>query len=80
MRMDRETFDALRVLIEAKDSPEWRGVYRERRFPRAEEVKDLDKRYRWDLFYAVYGNSLPFFENTSDDHIDTALRRIVPAL
>lgn len=56
-------------------------------FPRADKVKDLNKRFRWDLFWGA--NSLYHKENQSslldgkdysDAHIDTALRRIVPTI
>lgn len=71
--------EALRPL----DTPARRDAYRAGKFPRADKVRDLDKRYRWDLYWAAVraGNSLPdSTHGYSDAHIDTALRRIVPAL
>ncbi len=46
-------------------------------------VKDLEKRFRWDLSYAA--KLTPFICSTvypyaSDDHVDTALRAIVREL
>lgn len=46
-------------------------------------VKDTNKRFRWDLFYAA--KLIPFACDTlysycNDEHIDTALRKIVKEL
>jgi len=45
-----------------------------------EHVKDPDKRYRWDLFYAsglVSFQCDTLYQYANDEHIDTALRHIV---
>ena len=67
--------------IEVLDAPHRRAAYLAGDFPRAELVKDLDKRYRWDLAYAagVHFGDL-YDEGLNDTHIDTALRMIVPPL
>lgn len=57
-----------------------RAAYREGRFPRAEAVKDLDKRYRFDLFYAAGSYRIGLPDDVTDAHIETALRGIVPSL
>lgn len=52
-------------------------------FPRAQSVKDLNKRFRWDLFYSVTRNYEELsvkFREFNDSHIDTALRAIVPTI
>ena len=56
--------------------------YATRHFPRADKVKDLDKRFRWDLFYNSTTTVFRFdlYEYLDDSHIDTALRRIVKPL
>lgn len=86
MKMTTEHFDALKAAIEPLDTPERRRAYIEGRFPRSDKVKDLDTRYRWDLFWYSGGyrhikdplalNGCEYI----DTHIDTALRRIVPGL
>lgn len=80
-RIPTEQVEALRALIAPLDTEDRRAAYREGRFPRADRVKDLDKRYRWDLFWDTRGALGVVGErDLLDSHIDTALRRIVPAL
>ena len=79
MKIKSDELEALRALLTPLDTPEIRQTYREGRFPRAAAVRDLDTRYRWDLFYFARGYSvLP--DDLTDAHIGTALRRIVPPL
>lgn len=83
MRVTPEHLEILRAAIVPQDSEYWRDRYRRRDFHRADEVKDLDKRYRWDLYYAAVreGHTLPdSTDNYNMNHIDTALRAIVPPL
>ena len=94
MKLGADIVEAMRERIEPLDTEETRQAYREGRFPRADKVKDLDVRYRWDLFYATRCGEL--LENdragtivrggvvvdgtVTSAHIDTALRRIVAPL
>lgn len=42
------------------------------------KVKDVEKRLRWDLLYASrYDGVKDLYTYLNDDHIDTALRKIV---
>ena len=72
----------LKSAIEPLDTPERRAQYLAGDFVRSELVKDLDKRYRWDLFWAAWETGV--FEvlvlDWSDNHVDTALRHVVPVL
>ncbi len=70
----------LKDAVEAIDSPYWRNVYRTGAFPRADAVRDLDRRYRWDLYYAARGVLDDSADGYTMAHLDTALRRIVPPL
>lgn len=73
----------MRAAIEPLMTDEVKAAYRERRIPRADSVIDIDKRFRWDLYYAAARKvgGLPDSTNGYNmDHIDTALRHIVPAL
>lgn len=76
------TPDALARMADAiapHDTPERRARYLAGDFPRADAVRDLWKRYRWDLAYATRAYAgLP--DDVTDAHIDTALRRIVAPL
>jgi hypothetical protein len=83
MRVTAEHLEVIRAAIAPLDTEEARATYRSGDFPRAEYVRDLDKRYRWDLFWLAVrlGHSLP--DSTcgyNDAHIDTALRAIVSPL
>lgn len=94
MKLDTATVEALRDRIAPLDTEAAREAYRAGRFPRADKVRDLDKRYRWDLFYAAKGSDVidepragvivrggeSVRGTITSDHIDTALRRIVAPL
>lgn len=75
-----ETFDHIARAIRPHDSYKRREMYRTGQFPRADVVKDLDKRYRWDLFWTVFSDLQVDFSTYNDNHIDTALRSIVAPL
>lgn len=79
MKISSEELSSLKSAIQPHDTEQRREVYLSGDFPRPEGVKDLDTRYRWDLFYAVKGWShFPEDSSYSTTHIDTALRQIVP--
>ena len=83
MKMKTEHLDTLRKLVNDVDTAERRSRYASGDFPNASAVKDLDKRYRWDLFYAtpqdVRGELVSeLYQYLNDAHIDTALKSIVP--
>jgi hypothetical protein len=88
MKLGADIVQALAERIAPLDTDETRKAYREGKFPRADKVKDLDMRYRWDLFYAVRGSdivqpdvgSITDSRGITSNHIDTALRRIVAPL
>lgn len=63
------------------------SVYREGTFPRADKVKDLQKRFCWDLFWASgvkigdgIGTHGDIIGDYNDEHIYTALRSICPTI
>lgn len=86
MKIRKEDQRTLAGYIQAVDTPERRELYRTGQIPRVGKVVDLDKRYRWDLFYLV--RRLPLGEVTinkiytyaNDTHIDTLLRAVVKPL
>lgn len=80
MKFSDADFDAVRAVIVPLDTAERRERYRTGDFPRADRVKDLDMRYRWDLFHAADAWKLIDGRGYADTHIDTALRRIVGPL
>ncbi|MAK37154.1 MAG: hypothetical protein CMC15_13460 [Flavobacteriaceae bacterium] len=82
MKMTKTHFETLRVLIAGllEQHPDTPIHYSNGNFARANSVKDLNKRYRWDLFYAATRFEKSFRDELTylqDSHIDTALRNIV---
>lgn len=85
MKATKNTLDTLRGRISEVDTEELRQKYRQDDFAKADMVKDLDKRYRWDLFwYCFPDGAWKVFENDGDElndaTMDTALRSIVRPL
>jgi hypothetical protein len=79
----------LRTAITPLDTPERRARYLAGDFHNAERVRDLNKRYRWDLLYAssikigdgvgIKGD-IDLYYYADDMAVDTALRSIVKPL
>lgn len=83
MKVTETHLSIMREAITPLDTEEVRARYRNRDIPRAESVKDIDKRYRWDLYYAAARRVGGLPDSTSGynmGHIDTALRSIVKPL
>lgn len=86
MKILPEHLNILTNLIKPLDTPERRERYKQGDFPRADRVKDLNKRYRWDLYWdATVGDTHrslrdALWDYMDDTHHDTALRNIVPKL
>lgn len=79
----KDGLDVLEAAIKPLDTAERRERYRKGDFPNADKVKDLDKRYRWDLLWASGDRYFLDFAralDATDNHIDTALRRVVKPL
>ncbi|HSW91502.1 MAG TPA: hypothetical protein VLG09_02560 [Candidatus Saccharimonadales bacterium] len=87
MKLSKEHYELLEQAISKLDTPELRDKYIASDFAHSERVKDLDKRYRWDLYWEARRNN-PGHRGFgdidcglyNDSHIDTALRKIVPTL
>lgn len=91
LKIKAEHLAVLKTHLPSFDTPENRALYLARQVPRADLVKDWDKRYRWDVFHAI-GRALnphgpgtkwccdELYPYLNDDHIDSALRSIVPPL
>lgn len=82
MKMSSEHLEAMRGLISPLDTEANREKYRSGNFSRSELTKDVDRRYRWDLFWASKANRVVHTEDCdyNDSHINTALKSIVPSL
>ncbi len=82
MKMTKEHYNTLRALIAEflEQYPDTPMHYRNGNFPRAHTVKNLNERYRWDLFWYATNRNKTFrseLRYLKDSHIDTALRNIV---
>ena len=87
MKVEEVTRQTMRELVAPYDIEARRQAYREGRFPRADKVTDLDRRYRWDLFYKSglamlfdTGIGGQYESGINGDHIYTALKRVIPSL
>lgn len=86
MKITTAEITTLREAIAPLDTEARREAYRNGDFPRADAVKDLDQRYRWDLFWAAFNvpnmdvRAILATGKYNDAHIDTALRSIVPSI
>ena len=83
MKIKPEHLEEMRKFIAPIDTEERREQYRKGDFPRAEAVKDLNKRYRWDLFNVSVSAKWVcnvLYKYSHDEHIETALRSIVKPL
>ncbi len=83
MKVSPEHLEQMREVIVPLDLEEHRTRYRSGDIARFDAVQDINKRYRWDLYWyaARLGHTMPdsiFGYNMN--HIDTALRAIVPPL
>ena len=86
MKIKPEHLARLKDLIEPLDTETRRTQYLKGDFHNADKVKDLNKRYRWDLYWeataGTHHNELrnQMYVYMNDDHIDTALKSIVKDL
>lgn len=80
MKLSAECVAAIAEAIAPFDTPERREAYRRGEFHKAHLVRNLDVRYRWDLFYASRAYRVLPDDDIFDRHIDTALRRVVEPL
>lgn len=83
LKITTTSLEALRERIAPLDTDANRQAYREGRFVRSDKVKDLDRRYRWDLLWATCAGPFVsdlYAEGLNDSHIDSALKAVVPAL
>ena len=80
MKIRPTDLEAMRTAVTALDTTQNRQDYRDGRFPRADKVKNLDRRYQWDLLHASGLDIRAMYDYLTDVHIDSALRAIVPPL
>lgn len=84
LKIKAEHLQKLKDGIQRLDTPAERQRYIRGDFTGSDRVRDLYKRYRWDLYWAASRGDSDFHSNLydylNDDHIDSALRSIVPPL
>lgn len=87
MKVAKDHLITIRQFVLPLDTESRRERYRNGDYPRAEHTKDIDRRYRWDLFWEAFedirNGDVPmdaYLDSHLDSHLDTALRSIVPPL
>jgi hypothetical protein len=89
LKITPEDLQALKSAVTPLDSPARRERYLANDFFNAARCIDKDKRYRWDLLWesglliasrATGPGVLGLYAYMNDDHIDSALRHLVPPL
>lgn len=80
MKMTPEHYQALRSRIVPIDTPENRKPYQTQSLKSPGVIRDFHKAYRWNLFNRSRSFEMldELYKYLNDDHIDTALRAIVP--
>ena len=72
--------------VKAYDTELNRAVYKSGMIPRYEAVQDIDRRFRWDILWALPRDvRQPFFDAAkklggNDNHIDSLLKSLVAEL
>ena len=72
--------------VQALNSERNRALYRAREIPRADAVKDIDRRFRWDILWSIPREIRhTFFDEAkalgaTDNHIDSLLKSLVADL
>jgi hypothetical protein len=87
MKMAKETFEKIKAGIEPLLTADRIARYETGDFKTSEKTKDLNVRFRWDMFWLARSIArqsgddwAPLLADLLDEHIDTALRRIVPPI
>lgn len=85
MKMSAQTFTALEAAMKPLFTEKAIEQYETGEFLRADKVKDLNMRFRWDAYWCVRATHEDIRkaireENLTDAHIDTALRKIAPTI
>lgn len=83
MKVSPEHREAIARAIRPFDTAETRARYVARDIPRADTVRDIDRRYRWDLLWAAVDSgraSYAMIRDYKDAHVDTVLRQCVAPL
>jgi hypothetical protein len=83
MKVTQQHIQYMADRIKPVDTVKLRQSYVEGNYENSGKTKDPDKRYRWDLFWqaglARFAVDV-LYKYVNDEHIDTALRSIVPPL
>lgn len=87
MKMSKETYQELKTVIDnlmLKDTA-LRQDYRNGDFANSDKVKDLDKRFRFDVWWYIKKQNpalanMVANEDLNDDHLYTALKKTIPPL
>ena len=80
MKMSKQDYGLLKMRIEAVISQQPGAVESTRAFfDGNDRIKDTERALRWNLLWAS-GGTIDYDQDLTNDHIDTALRRIMKEL
>jgi len=85
MKMSKRLYENIKEFIQKHETEETREAYRKGEFDRSEAVKDLNRRYRFDWYWAWFRQAgqyqdLLVSEELTSDHIYSALKKIIKDL
>ena len=87
MKITPQDFDRLKNRIEnlVETNGGWdkvTDIFETGNFPRSEKVKDLQKRFVWDLMFLCKDHEFirELYVYLNDSHIETALKKICPTI
>jgi hypothetical protein len=82
MKIPKEKQEMIADIINSflNKNPKMKENYLFGHYPNANQTKNLNKRFRWDVAYSAKINFCGLYleYDCNDDHIDTMLRRIIP--
>jgi hypothetical protein len=83
MKVDKQTLERWREAIAPLDTPELRARYIALDIPNHREWMDINVRYKFDLLWIAKNTgriTCRELDDYNDEHLSTALGRIVPKL
>jgi len=83
VKATQEQLATVKEAVSLLDTAERRASYLAGNFPRADKVKDLNARYRWDTYYLAIDSKRLTYDTLRDlngEQTETVLRRIIAPL
>ena len=81
MKISKDHLDYINVQLNCLGYKQYISMYQTGQFHNANKVKDLNKRFRWDMFNLAGLGSFAcreLYDYLDDRHIDSALKSLIP--